>query len=213
MKICTSLRHLSQESLREVRKISDYIEFRFDLIGIDRLSIKSWMFQSPSIATYRMNEHIEESERIKFLVKCLRKGASMVDIEIETKPKHVLKLKKTCLTLEKQLIISYHNHELTPSLQELHKKVEKAIELGADIVKIATKAIYLEDLETLTRLQQLYGSRLVAFGMGNVGKPTRISSLQWGAPFCYTAADHHSKTAPGQFTTRKMRKIILSLGH
>jgi len=213
MKICTSLLQYDQEKLSAIRKNSDFIEMRFDLMGIDRSKLETSMFQSPTIVTYRPTDSISERERMRFLRHCLRKGASMVDIEIETKPKHVLKLKKTCLTLEKQLIISYHNHELTPSLQELHKKVEKAIELGADIVKIATKAIYLEDLETLTRLQQLYGSRLVAFGMGNVGKPTRISSLQWGAPFCYTAADHHSKTAPGQFTTRKMRKIILSLGH
>jgi 3-dehydroquinate dehydratase len=48
---------------------------------------------------------------------------------------------------------------------------------------------------------------IVAFGMGEKGKFTRLAALKLGAPFMYVSLDGATPTAPGQFSESEMRAL------
>ena len=50
--------------------------------------------------------------------------------------------------------------------------------------------------------------RVVAFGMGNLGKITRIVAPFLGAEFTYAAMDEGAQTAPGQIKYSIMKSAI-----
>jgi 3-dehydroquinate dehydratase-1 len=79
------------------------------------------------------------------------------------------------------------------------------IKEGADIVKIATTVQNKADAARILSLYEHYQS-LVALGMGDEGKITRIASPLLGAPFTF-AAPNTSKTASGQMTDVEMSTI------
>ena len=54
--------------------------------------------------------------------------------------------------------------------------------------------------------------RLIAFGMGEAGRQTRLECLKLGAPFSYACFSEDEATAPGQLTTAEMfRKVYAGL--
>ena len=54
--------------------------------------------------------------------------------------------------------------------------------------------------------------RLIAFGMGEAGRQTRLECLKLGAPFSYACFSEDEATAPGQMTTAEMfRKVYAGL--
>ena len=59
-------------------------------------------------------------------------------------------------------------------------------------------------LEDIPSLQ----GRLIAFGMGEEGRSTRIECLRRGAPFSYAALTPEEATAPGQWTTEDMQSAV-----
>jgi len=53
---------------------------------------------------------------------------------------------------------------------------------------------------------------IVAFGMGKLGRVSRLASLYCGAAFTYVAADSGQATAPGQFTRSEMEQLLKETG-
>ncbi len=108
---------------------------------------------------------------------------------------------------ETKLILSFHDYEVTPSLEALSKIYRQAVDAGADIVKIITTANSSEDV---TRVLDLYrvqregklGKKvpLIAYAMGDEGKYSRLAALMSGAPFMYCALKEKYKVAQGMFT-------------
>ena len=77
------------------------------------------------------------------------------------------------------------------------------------MVKIVTTATSETDNETIKALYQEAGSgSLVAFCMGQEGRPSRLEALRQGAPFTYACLSEEEATAPGQWTTRAMREAV-----
>ena len=109
------------------------------------------------------------------------------------------------------MIISYHNFENVPWLGELYDIIDRAKSWGADKVKIACN---VPNQESNSALLSLYCERdnIIAFGMGRLGKISRLASLWCGAEFTYVASDYGEPTAPGQLTISQMRQAVDALG-
>jgi 3-dehydroquinate dehydratase-1 len=173
------------------------------------------------IATCRPGNHTRK-ERKKVLVTAIIAGAAFVDIEIEADPALKEELIQTARVQGCRVILSYHNFETTPPRGELETIVDQCISDGADIVKVACQ---VHSVSHCLRLLSLYhhpkvkidnetGSektgnscQIIAIGMGEKGKITRVAALFLGAPFTYASILTGLETAPGQVDADTLGKI------
>lgn len=123
-------------------------------------------------------------------------------IDIETSSASILdRVVKQAKDAGKLVLVSYHNFESTPDLETLNYHFEKAKQIGADIVKIATYVLDSSDIRKLAMLTiNNSDAELVVLGMGSVGVQTRILFPALGSLMTYAFLD--SATAPGQLSLR-----------
>jgi len=108
------------------------------------------------------------------------------------------------------VILSYHNYEETPELEELETIIKNCFAQGCDVVKIVTLVRVNRDNSKILSLYRHPG-RLIAFGMGDLGKITRIVAPFLGAEFTYAAMDEGDSTAPGQIRYTLLKEFIASI--
>ncbi|MCF8371222.1 MAG: type I 3-dehydroquinate dehydratase [Bacteroidales bacterium] len=207
-RICVSLGNISfQECLVAVKKYP-LCEVRLDLSDFSLAEIDV-IFKSGNklVATSRPGKHSHE-KRKEMLLAAVRLGASYVDIEFQSPYQFqqdiiVEAQKKHC-----QTIISYHNFEYTPAKNYLEQIAQSCFDRGADIAKVVC---LVKEENDLSKLYKLYGcfNKLIAFGMGDMGKESRIKSLELGAEFSYAALAPNKETAPGQMCFDEMKSKIL----
>ena len=154
----------------------------------------------PTIATIRSkfeggNWNLSEEARLE-LFRAIVSKVDSVDVELSSKQilRDVVKLAHSA---KKLIVISYHNFDATPSLQQLNSIVDQAKRAGADIVKIATMALKKEDIITLAELTISQRSKnLITIGMGSLGLASRIFFPMLGSLLTYAYLGE--PTAPGQ---------------
>ena len=188
-------------------------ELRVDLVKPTMDEMKKFMADHNDvrfIVTCRPGVFDEETS-LQYLETAAKCGAKYIDVEIERGKEIAARLKKACEGTECQLIISYHNFENVPWLGELYDIIDRAKSWGADKVKIACN---VPNQESNSALLSLYCERdnIIAFGMGRLGKISRLASLWCGAEFTYVASDYGEPTAPGQLTISQMRQAVDALG-
>jgi len=187
-------------------------ELRIDLVKPTLDEMKAIMTQHPDvwfIVTCRPGVFDEETS-LQYLETAAKCGAKYIDIEIERGAEKAARLRKACEGTDCKLIISYHNFECTPTQAELSMTIADCQQHGADIVKLACMVNVATDNATLLSLYNIH-TNIVAFGMGNLGKISRLASLGCGAKFTYVAPDNGNGTAPGQLTVSQMRKCMEAL--
>ena len=220
--ICTSLQNKNYEELIAVLDSGEVemAEIRLDRCKLSDEELEDLFANSdvPLIATCRIDEagaH-ECERRLKIAIEA---GARFADLELEAPAGMSRYIQKLCRQSGTELIRSYHNFDETPDDEVLHMALARCFRYGADIAKIVTtchsaedasriEALYsvvLEDVETLE-------GRLVAFGMGDKGRETRLECLKRGAPFTYAALSSDDLSAPGQWTTTEMYSRIYGDG-
>lgn len=217
--ICTCI---NNKSLEEIFDILDYpevemAEIRLDLCNLNDDDICELFANSnkPLIATCRTSAAISYKEAEKKLKIAIESGAQFVDLEIEAPAsisKNIQKLSKQNGT---EIIRSYHNFEQTPDEEGLQMALARCFRYGADIAKIVCTSHNNSDSERILNLytcviedvDSLQG-RLIAFGMGDEAKQTRIDCLKRGAPFSYAALNVNESTACGQMTAEEMYATI-----
>lgn len=153
-----------------------------------------------------------ESQRTEILKNAVLAGAKMIDCGIETDGELMGNLKNVCRKHGAKLIISKHIWDKTPELGDLLKIFKSAKGLGADIVKIATYVKKWSDnvilFELVSRISQK-GGKIIAVGMGERGKISRIGCPLLGSYLTYVALDEKSRTASGQFTLKEIKALNL----
>ncbi|MBQ2652347.1 MAG: type I 3-dehydroquinate dehydratase [Methanobrevibacter sp.] len=190
-----------------IDKGADVLEFRIDAlknpdIGEIRTTIKEIDF--PIIATNRINTEGgsfkgTEDERIDILYEC-SDLVDYVDIELQCDDEYINKIHDTGV----KTIVSYHDFEKTPNLNEILYIVEKEHELG-DIAKVAFMPQDLED--TLTILAVLSHCRdTIAISMGDLGSYTRVMASKFDSPITFAAG--RDATAPGQIDIETMKALL-----
>ena len=110
--------------------------------------------------------------------------------------------------LGKLLVVSHHDFEATPAYEALAEAARRAVEAGADVVKIATQVNDDADIATLARLlQEKAAPRLVVIGMGERGVPTRLMFPRDGSLFTFAAKGDRA-SAPGQIAYGRMAALL-----
>ena len=190
-----------------IDKGADVLEFRIDgLKNPDINEIKKTIreIDFPIIATNRINSEGgsfkgSEQERINILYECCDL-VEYVDIELQCNDDYINKIHETGV----KTIISYHDFNKTPDLNEIMYIIEKEQELG-DIAKVAFMPQDLED--TLTILAVLsHCKNTIAISMGDLGSYTRVMASKFNSPITFAAG--RDVTAPGQIDIETMKALL-----
>jgi 3-dehydroquinate dehydratase type I len=86
---------------------------------------------------------------------------------------------------------------------------------GPHAIKIVTLARRPEDnlrvLELIAFARESFDTRAVAFCMGPLGKWSRAVSLLLGSPWTYVQLPGQGAAAPGQYSAKEMRALLIAL--
>ena len=153
----------------------------------------------------------EDTERLAWLKICVEQGADLVDVELNSPPFLRDELLHHAKKRGVQTVVSYHDLNGTPPIEELEDIFHAALALGPAIIKIVTTPNTPDDLVRIMGLYPHAGThdaRLIAFAMGETGRLTRLMSLYLGAPFTYCAPAGRQGTAPGQLDINTATEIL-----
>lgn len=205
--VCLSA--LGIENALKQKENHPYAELRLDLVKPSDEQIKQTLADKSTsyIVTCRPGV-FSNQENFDKLVLAANNGADYIDVEIEQGKEYIQKLKSKINNSTCKLIVSYHNFDCTPSIEELKEIVEKADDFGADCIKLACMAKFKEDNAKILSLMDL-DYCITAFCMGEVGKISRLACVHCGAPFTYVAPNDNTSTAPGQFKLNEILSIKL----
>lgn len=211
--ICTSLQHKTLEEIFSILQdpYVEMAEIRLDLCPLSDEDIEE-LFSSadkPLIATCRSGEK-DADEALHKLEIAVQAGARYADLEVDAAVRSSQRLRKVCREYGVGLIRSWHDFNGTPDADTLEMYVERCLRYGADVVKIVTTCTCEADAARILSLYDKSGrrGRLIAFGMGEAGRNTRIDCLRRGAPFSYAALSDEEATAPGQWRIDQMHKAV-----
>ena len=216
--ICTSIQHKTYPQILDILNAPEVemAEIRLDLCELSDEEIEDLFgcSDTPLVATCRFGAlPWEEVERRLSLA--VSAGARFADLEIEAPASVSKRFQKLCRINGTEIIRSFHDFDSTPDDEMLQMALARCFRYGADIAKIVTACTSADDVK---RLQALYTivlegvdsmqGRLIAFGMGEAGRMSRLECLRRGAPFTYACFSKGEATAPGQWTAADMHKAV-----
>ncbi|MDR0754840.1 MAG: type I 3-dehydroquinate dehydratase [Prevotellaceae bacterium] len=205
--ICVSIIEQDIKKCISILQKCEMAELRLDKIKPEPNEIKKLlMFEIPLIATCRTGIY-NDDERLKLLTVAAKNGATYIDIELESDENYRKKLIDVARSFNRKIIISYHNFNETPDIDILKNIISQAGIFNPDFIKIVTRAQKIDDISIILSLYETE-KRLIAFSMGELGKKTRIKSLELGAPFIYAACEEGRQSAEGQMTVEELNKIL-----
>ncbi len=191
---------------------ADFIEVRLDnLENLEGLRDLAAHTKAPKIATNKRSSATEK-QRQQSLLDAAKKGFNYIDLDISTQ--NLKQAVKETKALGAKCILSFHDFNKSLPLSELNNILEKQILNGADVCKIVTTPKQVEDNLTLLQFVQAASkkARTVCFGMGELGKTSRLLSPAFGAFFTFASLERGSETAPGQMTIEEMDAAYELLG-
>lgn len=150
----------------------------------------------------------------KNLLSAIKNGAAYIDCDIDkTRISAIKKIKseieKTDPKRKTNIILSHHDFQKMPSIQQLEKNIKKMFDIGADIAKIATIIKTENDNKKLLSLLKKIKKtekKVIIHGMGEKGKRARMEAAQLGSEIAYVALDEKRMTAKGQWTIDDWRR-------
>lgn len=187
-------------------KGADILEFRIDALKEPNFKDIKYAIEEinfPIIATNRIESECgffkgSEEQRIDLLYKCTDL-VDYIDIELQSNDKDIEKIHETGI----KTIVSYHDFEKTPEIDEITYIVKKELELG-DIAKVAFMPQDLEDtLKILAILSHCKNT--IAISMSDLGSYTRVMASKFNSPI--TFATGRDVTAPGQIDIETMKAL------
>ena len=217
--ICTSLQNKTYGEILSILEdpAVEMAEIRLDRCPLTDDQIEELFSESdtPLIATCRIAESASPEEAERRLHLAIEAGARFADLEIEAPAPLSKRFQQLCHKTGTEIIRSFHDFTGTPDIEVLQRVLARCFRYGADIAKIVTtcrdgeEAARIESLYTivLEEVDSLQG-RLVAFGMGEAGRGTRLECLRRGAPFSYAALNDAEATAPGQWSVAEMHDAV-----
>lgn len=181
---------------------ADMLEIRFD--HMSEKTGKEMMKKTKKPVIYKMEKFNEECLKEEIIKK-----SKYADVDVSASENFIKKIKK--INPKIKIIISYHNHKVTPYQKELEKIYKKMIKQSPDIVKFATFAENITDsfrmLDFLSSLRNK-GKKAVCLCMGKHGYLTRITGHLFGNYMMYFAADKKSVVSQGQITIKEFKQLI-----
>ena len=202
------------EALRLFKKAEEshanFIEVRLDRLETSGKLADLAQGKTPLIATNKSS--ITQTEREATLLKAAKSGFEYVDVDISVaKQKSLVDELKALGAI---CIMSSHDPDGSSTLPELNSTLEKELASGADICKIVTTPKRIEDNLALLQFVSAASTKakVVCFGMGELGKTSRLLSPVFGGFFTFASLEKGSETASGQMTIEEMRTVYSLLG-
>ena len=209
----------AKKQLRLAVKKAGFVELRLDYLKKTTSEDLKSLFKLAKgkariIATNRSKKeggHFNgtESERIKLLEKCIFSKPDFIDLELSTE-KHLLK--KTMEKAKKRkvhVIVSHHDFKKTPSFKKLVSIAAEEFKDGADIAKIACTCNSHDDANRLLKLLKLVSKKrkhMIAVGMGEHGRITRVYGPFFGSFLTFASLKKGKESASGQLTVEALKK-------
>jgi 3-dehydroquinate dehydratase / shikimate dehydrogenase len=186
-----------------VKRGATFIELRLDFLAkaVDFQRLLP-LKKCPWVATLRRREDGgrwtgTEIERKTILRQAIVAGFDWVDLETDIA--HEIPRFR-----DVKRIISYHNLSETPAdLEEIYARMCKQ---DADVLKIAVAAQSPADNMRVLKIIQNAKKPTVGHCMGEMGFPSRLLSLKYGAPFTYAAFNKERGIAPGLPSMDELKK-------
>lgn len=176
---------LDNPNSKEIKEIIE--EINFPMIATNRIASEGGSFKG------------SEEERVNLLLECIDL-VDYVDIELQSDDKYISLLNEGSA----KTIISYHDFEKTPNLDEIYYIVEKEKELG-DIAKVAFMPKDLDDTLKVLAILSHY-SNTIAISMSDLGSYTRVMASKFNSPITFAAGT--DVTAPGQIDIETMKSLL-----
>ncbi|XP_023007436.1 bifunctional 3-dehydroquinate dehydratase/shikimate dehydrogenase, chloroplastic-like isoform X2 [Cucurbita maxima] len=194
---------------------ADLVEIRLDSLKIfnPQQDLKTIIKECPlpTLFTYRPKWEGgqydgDENQRLEVLRLAMELGADYVDVELQVARKFndSIRGKKP----EKlKVIVSSHNYQETPSLDDLSKLVARIQESGADIVKIATTALDITDVSRIIHIIVHSQVPVIGLVMGERGLISRILCAKYGGYLTFATLKAGIVSAPGQPTIEDLLNL------
>lgn len=209
--LCVSIFADNYDYCIKVVKKYKLVELRLDKGLLSNTQLFDIISSGKEIISTCRSGFIKNEYRYEILQNAINFGTNYIDIEHNFPAKYKNKLFKTALESGTKIIHSYHNFEFTPDYNEL-VRIGNLLLKKADIIKIACKIKKRRDLQNIICLyKDIKPENLIAFGLGNVGKVSRLSSLLMGSPFTYVSIKKEMETSEGQYDYKEMKEILYKL--
>jgi 3-dehydroquinate dehydratase type I len=149
---------------------------------------------------------LTESERLNLFARFLP-HVDYIDVELRNFNRYS-GLLSTAKSSAKQVIVSVHDFERTPSIEVMEQWIDQTVaQQPSAILKIATQMTSWEDLvrlgNFLTARQRI---KIAAMGMGHFGKISRLLFAQLGSELLYAACG--KTVVPGQWDFQTLRALL-----
>ena len=187
----------------------DAVEVRVDALSLPPLARQIAELPVAPIVTVRRAEEgglqaiSDEDRRERYLA--LLPAAAAVDLELRS-AEGMSDLRDSVLRNRKTLILSFHDFEGTPSLSELENMCAKMRDLGANILKIATKTENNNGVTRLLNLLERSATPLAVMGMGSLGRASRLLFAKAGSVLNYGWLD--KPQVSGQWSAKEFLEFL-----
>ncbi|XP_054807326.1 bifunctional 3-dehydroquinate dehydratase/shikimate dehydrogenase, chloroplastic-like isoform X2 [Prosopis cineraria] len=194
---------------------ADLVEIRLDSLKnfyhIEDLNSLIKERPLPAIFTYRPNweggmYNGDENKRLDALRLAIELGADYIDIELKVARQFYDSIRGKELNKTK-VIVSSHNYQYTPSVEDLANLVAEIQATGADIVKFATTALDITDVARIFQItthSQVSHVPIIALVMGDKGLISRILCAKFGGYLTFGTLEAGLVSAPGQPTIKDL---------
>ncbi|KDP23583.1 hypothetical protein JCGZ_23416 [Jatropha curcas] len=204
------------QMLVQMRKAKEYgadlVEIRLDFLKNFSPSqdLETLIKQSPlpTLITYRPKWEGgqydgDESKRQEAFRLAMELGSDFIDVELKAAQEFFSSIQGKKPEKSK-IIVSSHNYECTPSVEDIADLVARIQATGADIVKIATTA--LDIVDNARMFQVLVHSQVPMIGlvMGERGLMSRILAAKFGGFLTFGSIEAGVASAPGQPTIKDL---------
>ncbi len=186
---------------------AEHAEFRTDLCLICPHEVHELMKHCSWWIVALRNESLHIPDIREIFAESLKHHPVYVDVDVTiVNNPIVVEMIKLARKAGAKIIMSFHQLEQTPADEELIHQISSMFEAGADVVKLACFAHSQEDGKRITALYERF-SHIIAFGMGESGRQSRIDSMKHGEGIVYAAPDHGKQTAEGQYRLSELKEI------
>lgn len=205
-KLCRSIAVQGLDNILKLTEGAEMAEIRLEKSGLNLDEIKH-LFKNHSnlLATCRPDGLTPKQQTLNLQV-AIENGAEWVDVEIEADEDYRQNIVRYARKYGCKVIVSYHNYTETPTYSELMQIADLAHSMGADLVKLACQCNGQNDVLNLLNLYKL-DYKILAIGMGDLGKVTRIAAITFDAPFTFVSVEGAKATATGQLPENDMKRI------
>jgi 3-dehydroquinate dehydratase I len=145
----------------------------------------------------------DDDRRASYLA--LLPAAAAIDLGLRS-AESMSDLRKAILKDAKTLILSFHDFQRTPSLADLEDVCAKMRDLGANILKIATKTESIGEVSRLLNLLERSSTPLAVMGMGTLGRASRLLFAKAGSVLNYGWLDRPQVS--GQWSAKEFLEFL-----